>query len=81
MHRKRIALAVTSPLLTFSCLTGCGDEETRMEVKEPEIVIVDEGQTEGTVETESEAPEAAPEELTTAYPGVSEERERSLRHS
>jgi len=73
MHRKKITMITASLLLSFSCLSGCGEEETRMEVKEPEIEIVEEN---GSVEPEStESPEEEPEVLTTAYPVVSEERE------
>ena len=75
MHRKRIAMLTASLLFTFSCLTGCGEEEARVEVKEPEAIVVDEGPTEGAEEAEAPAPEEIPEELTTAYPVVSEERE------
>ncbi|MDE5932021.1 MAG: DUF3048 domain-containing protein [Lachnospiraceae bacterium] len=75
MHRKKIITLMASLLFTISCLSGCGEEETRMEVKEPEVVVVDEGPTEGSAETEAQAPEETPEELTTAYPVVSEERE------
>ncbi|MCM1174877.1 MAG: DUF3048 domain-containing protein [Blautia sp.] len=73
MYKKRLITITASLLLTFSCLAGCGEEEERMEVKEPEIVIIDES---GTVEPEgAEAPVEEPVELTTAYPVVSEERE------
>lgn len=78
MYRKRIALFMTSLLFTIACLSGCGEEESkaeRVEVKEPEVIIVEEDTPAGPEETEAQAPEEVPEELTTAYPVVKEERE------
>lgn len=75
MHRKRIALFMASLLFTIACLFGCGEEESRVEVKEPEVIIVEENTPAEPEETEAQAPEEVPEELTTAYPVVKEERE------
>ncbi len=75
MHKKRIALLMASLLLTIACLSGCGENEGRVEVKEPEIITVGESTPDGPEETEAPPPEEVPEELTTAYPVVREERE------
>lgn len=75
MHKKRIALLMASLLFTIACLSGCGESEGRVEVKEPEIIAVGESTPAGPEETEAQPPEEVPEELTTAYPVVREERE------
>ncbi len=75
MHKKRIALLMASLLLTIACLSGCGESEGRVEVKEPEIIAVGESTPAGPEETEAPPTEEVPEELTTAYPVVREERE------
>ncbi len=75
MHKKRIALLMASLLLTIACLSGCSESEGRVEVKEPEIITVGESTPDGPEETEAPPPEEVPEELTTAYPVVREERE------
>lgn len=75
MHKKRIALLMASLLLTIACLSGCGENEGRVEVKEPKIITVGESTPDGPEETEAPPPEEVPEELTTAYPVVREERE------
>ena len=66
---------MASLLLTIACLSGCGENEGRVEVKEPEIITVGESTPDGPEETEAPPPEEVPEELTTAYPVVREERE------
>ncbi len=75
MHKKRIALLMASLLFTIACLSGCGESEGRVEVKEPEIIAVGESTPAGPEETEAPPTEEVPEELTTAYPVVREERE------
>lgn len=75
MHKKRIALLMASLLLTIACLSACGESEGRVEVKEPEIIAVGESTPAGPEETEAPPTEEVPEELTTAYPVVREERE------
>ena len=75
MHRKRIAMITASLLFTFSFLAGCGEEEARIEIKEPEVIVVEENNPGGADETEVQAPEEEPEELMTAYPVIKEERE------
>ena len=42
MHKKKIALLTASLLFAIACLSGCGEEESRLEVKEPEIIVVGE---------------------------------------
>lgn len=66
---------MASLLLTIACLSGCSESEGRVEVKEPEIITVGESTPDGPEETEAPPPEEVPEELTTAYPVVREERE------
>lgn len=66
---------MASLLFTIACLSGCGESEGRVEVKEPEIIAVGESTPAGPEETEAQPPEEVPEELTTAYPVVREERE------
>lgn len=66
---------MASLLLTIACLSGCGENEGRVEVKEPKIITVGESTPDGPEETEAPPPEEVPEELTTAYPVVREERE------
>lgn len=66
---------MASLLLTIACLSGCGESEGRVEVKEPEIIAVGESTPAGPEETEAPPTEEVPEELTTAYPVVREERE------
>lgn len=75
MHKKRFARFMASLLFSIACLSGCGEEEGRLEVKEPEIIVVEENNADEAENTQSPAPEEVPEELTTAYPVVSEERE------
>ncbi len=75
MHKKKIALLTASLLFAIACLSGCGEEESRLEVKEPEIIVVGEDSSGGVEETQAPAPEEVQEELTTAYPVVKEERE------
>ncbi len=75
MHKKRIALLMASLLFTIACLSGCGESEGKVEVKEPEIIAVGESTPAGPEETEAPPTEEVPEELTTAYPVVREERE------
>lgn len=66
---------MASLLFSIACLSGCGEEEGRLEVKEPEIIVVEENNADEAENTQSPAPEEVPEELTTTYPVVSEERE------
>lgn len=66
---------MASLLFTIACLSGCGESEGRVEVKEPEIIAVGESTPAGPEETEAPPTEEVPEELTTAYPVVREERE------
>lgn len=66
---------MASLLLTIACLSACGESEGRVEVKEPEIIAVGESTPAGPEETEAPPTEEVPEELTTAYPVVREERE------
>lgn len=73
MHRKKFALTAAVLPLTFACLTGCGAGESKIEVKEPEIEIIQEDEPDAAPE-ETDAPEETAE-LTTAYPVIPEERE------
>lgn len=68
MHKKRIALVLTTVMLTLTCLSGCGaaQEPAPTEELSPEKLT----ETEIAEETE----EAEPEEPSTGYP-VIEERE------
>ena len=66
---------MASLLFTIACLSGCGESEGKVEVKEPEIIAVGESTPAGPEETEAPPTEEVPEELTTAYPVVREERE------
>lgn len=72
MCRKQIALLTASLFLTAAFLGGCGKEtEPAHEYVEPEVIpITQESQPE-----EVEAPPEAPEELSTAYAVIADERE------